>query len=134
MVFNTTFNNICVILWGTVYWWKKLEYPEKTTNLPQVTDKLYHIILHQVLTETFEEKKYLLGKLNLSFFLTDNIRIFRSLWLELPIFPLSLSCICREPKNKLDVHCIYTIWTFFKFFLYKYHQHIFLSVDINPML
>jgi hypothetical protein len=79
MVFNTTFNNICVILWGTVYWWKKLEYPEKTTNLPQVTDKLYHIILHQVLTETFEEKKYLLGKLNLSFFLTDNIRIFRSL-------------------------------------------------------
>jgi hypothetical protein len=22
------------------YWWKKLEYPEKTTNLPQVTGKL----------------------------------------------------------------------------------------------
>ena len=24
------------------YWWKTPEYPEETTDLPQVTDKLYH--------------------------------------------------------------------------------------------
>ena len=30
---------------GQFYWWKKEEYKMKTTDLSQVGDKLYHIML-----------------------------------------------------------------------------------------
>jgi len=40
MVFNATFNNISAISWRSVL------LVEETTDLPQVTDKFYHIMLY----------------------------------------------------------------------------------------
>ena len=37
MVLNATFNTICSCQF---YWWRKPEYPDKTKDLSQVTDKL----------------------------------------------------------------------------------------------
>jgi len=42
-VFNATFNDISVIYWRSVLLVEETEYPEKTTDLSQVTDKLYHV-------------------------------------------------------------------------------------------
>jgi hypothetical protein len=49
MKFNPTLKKyLSIYRGGKCYWWRKPEYPEKTTDLPQITDKLYHIMLFRV--------------------------------------------------------------------------------------
>jgi hypothetical protein len=53
VVFNATFNNISgtIMVAVSINWWRKPEDLEKTTNLSQVTDKVYHNIVHLTLIE-----------------------------------------------------------------------------------
>jgi hypothetical protein len=55
MLFNATFNYIRLYCGSQFYWWKKTEYPDKTNDVSQFTDKFYHIMLywvHLVMSET----------------------------------------------------------------------------------
>jgi hypothetical protein len=54
MPFNATFNNISAISWQSVL---LVEYPEKTTVLSQVTDKLYHIICIEHTSPDWDSKE-----------------------------------------------------------------------------
>ena len=46
MVFYATFNKISAISWWSVLLVEETGRPDKTTDLSQITDKFYHIMLY----------------------------------------------------------------------------------------
>ena len=60
MVLNDAFNNILLISWQSVLLMEETGVPGEATDLPQVTDKLYHmyLALGEILTYTFRDDRY----------------------------------------------------------------------------
>jgi hypothetical protein len=66
LAFKISFNNISVILWRScIYWWRKPDYPEKTTDMSQVSHKfnqttLYrvHLAMNGVRTHSFSDVRH----------------------------------------------------------------------------
>ena len=80
---NATFNNIsvtCIYHGGQFFWCMKPEAPEKTTDLSQVTDKLYHTMEYTSPWSRFELTSVVIG----TDFIGIMIRKFKQWW---PTFP-----------------------------------------------
>jgi hypothetical protein len=84
-VFNATFNNISVITWRSVLLVGKPEYQEKATDLPQVTDKLYHKMLYRVKLQNYN-------------FRSQEKRV-RTIVYTLKFFRYNAAQICNELHN-----------------------------------
>ena len=52
-MFNATFKNISVISWWSVLLVEETEFPKKTSDLSQVNEKLYHLMLYLFVIERF---------------------------------------------------------------------------------
>jgi hypothetical protein len=76
MVFNATFNNNSVIWWRSVLLMEETEVPEKTIDLSQVTDKLYHIMLYRVHLDW--GKKLLRAYVVLFYYVPNQNKVFLS--------------------------------------------------------
>ena len=48
------------------YWWRKLEYPENTTDLSRVTDKLCHKMLYGIKDIDLPQERGILQLLSIS--------------------------------------------------------------------
>jgi hypothetical protein len=105
MVFNTTFNNISVISRRSGLLVVKSEYPKKSTDMSQVTDTLYYIMLHRVhlAMNGFELTTFVVMGTDCTGSCKSNYHMITA-----TTAPINLGChairvsLCRDSQNNLD--------------------------------
>ena len=92
MLFNATFNNISVLSWHSVLLMRKLK---KTTDLPQVTDKLSHNVVSSTPHHDWHSNAQLLVVIG-----TDCTGSCKSNYHTITMAPLKVESCKLQPLSK----------------------------------
>jgi hypothetical protein len=84
------------------YWWRKPEYPEKTTDLPQVTVKLCHIMLYRVHLAMYRQHQHAI------------LRYYNQNYM-IEIYLIAAKNPCLASRSLLSIF----FWSLYFFFLCK---------------